>query len=185
MHWLKRDFGLVAVCAVVLAVLSGCTYERVVRDGWGPMRELAGSNSTGTGDRVERRSNRQSGSQEAHEAVGPLDLRQHTGMYTLQIGVYDREYGQGYQRAAEQAVAVLREQQEQAFYYHGPHRSMVTIGLFTDDDFVIQEGRWSYGSSIRALQERFPYNLRNGLTMVEKQGGVTLGEQASCLVRVP
>jgi hypothetical protein len=105
-------------------------------------------------------------------------------MYSLQIGFYDDAFGPDFRQAAEQAAAALHQQGEQAYYYHGPNRSLVTIGLFTENDFVQQGPQRAYGPQIKQLQQRFPYNLANGLTQIQKIDGRTIGEQPSFIVRV-
>lgn len=90
-------------------------------------------------------------------------------LYTLQVGVYSREDGQApsasdlaeFRRAAEQAAIALRREGELAFYYHGPRRSMVTVGLFTREDFDPQTPGIE-SPALRATRQRFPYNLLNG-----------------------
>lgn len=121
----------------------------------------------------------------AMATADPLDLRQHTGMYSLQIGYYDEAFGPEFRQAAEQAAKTLRGQGDPAFYCHGPTRSMVTIGLFTDADFGRDGAVWIYGPAIKALQEKYPYNLGNGRTLIQKVNGQQAGEQQSFLVRVP
>jgi hypothetical protein len=61
---------------------------------------------------------------------------------------------------------------------------MVTIGLFTDADLISDGATQTYGPKIRELQQKFPYNLGNGLTIVQKLAGKTLGQQPSFLVRL-
>lgn len=120
----------------------------------------------------------------SHDPPQPLDLRQHMGMYSLQIGYYDEAFGPKFREAAAEATEALRDQGDQAFYYHGPHRSMVTVGLFTDEDFTHEGYGRVYGPRIRALQEKYPYNLANGRTVVEKVNGQTAAEQPSFLVKI-
>jgi len=136
----------------------------------------------------------------AQGAADALDLRQYPGMYSLQIGYYDEAFGKNFRQAAEQAARALREQSNreqdhrkqndpargnaEAYYYHGQHRSMVTIGLFTDADFEQQGVQRVYGRHIKALQEKYPFNLGNGRTIIQKVGGENAGEQSSFLVRV-
>jgi hypothetical protein len=98
--------------------------------------------------------------------------------YTLQIAVYGLEgaarpkaedMGQ-VRRSAEQAVVDLRRQGEEAFYYHGPNRSMVTLGVFEAEDVDAETGEES--PRIRALRDRYPYNLLNGKGIKEFHKGV-------------
>ena len=118
-----------------------------------------------------------------------LNLRRFSnrGKLTLQVAVYDEAYGADFRNAAEEAAAALREDGDRAFYYHGPHRSMVTVGLFTFDDDFIQEGKQrAYGPGIEELREKYPYNLVNGITVIQRhKDGETIGEQQSLIVRVP
>jgi hypothetical protein len=114
----------------------------------------------------------------------PYDLKRYVGMYTLQIGFYDDAAGPEFRKLAEQAVLVLRDQGEQAYFYHGPHRALICLGLFSDTDFEEVSGTRVYGPRIKSLQERFPYNLANGYTQIERKQGQLLGEQPSFLVRV-
>lgn len=114
----------------------------------------------------------------------PLDLKQYVGYYTLQIGYYDAQFGKDFRQAAEDAARELREEGYEAYYYHGPFRSLVTVGLFTENDFVMKGNTQAYGPRIKTLQDKFPYNLGNGRTLIETVNGKNLGEQPSCLVRV-
>ena len=126
----------------------------------------------------------------------PLDLYQFAGddLMTLQIGYYDEQYGEDFREAAELAAKELREQGDQAFYYHGPNRSLLTVGLFGQEDLVQhttpgQDGRifvqTQYSQRVVELQKKYPHNLGNGLTLLQKQGGKDIGAQLSSLVRVP
>lgn len=118
------------------------------------------------------------------------DLRLYPGFYSLQIAFYDEAFGPNYKQAAEQMVKVLRADGDEAYYYHGPNRSMVTVGIFTDADFADQalaDGRSIkvYGPRIREMQEKYPRNLGNGRTVVEKRPGLPDRDQPSFLVLVP
>lgn len=82
--------------------------------------------------------------------------------YTVQIAVYDTpDRPQEAKRAAEKAAKVLRDAGEKAFYYHGPRRSMVTIGLFTGRDVDEKSGR-PRNPEIARVRKEFPLNLLNG-----------------------
>ena len=91
---------------------------------------------------------------------------------------YFREY-------AEQAVRTLREEGHEAYYYHGPFRSIITIGVFTYDQAFVSAGNVdTYAPHIRDLQKVFPFNLGNGSTINQKENGKDIGEQKSSLIRV-
>lgn len=117
--------------------------------------------------------------------------------YTLQIAVFGREDGapasdadiDQFRKAAEDAAKALRAEGETAFYYHGPNRSMVTIGVFTEDDHHLEQGIAVESARLRALRDRQPRNLLNGRTIIEKvrsaSGGMIDREQKSFLVAIP
>ena len=120
-------------------------------------------------------------------------------IYTLQMGVYTRrdksaskEEMAEFRKTAEKAVSALRREGEQAYYYHGPTGSMVTIGLFGKDDFDPQAPGVE-SAELAALRKRYPFNLFNGQAMIEKVTVTTQsGKQAkvdrkqpSQLVAVP
>jgi hypothetical protein len=105
-----------------------------------------------------------------------LDLRQVRAtygidaLYSLQIAAYgrddrkppkDEKERSEFVRMAEDAAAQLRREGHQAFYFHGPNMSLVTIGVFGPDDYDPQypERR---SSRLRAAQEAHPNNLLNG-----------------------
>ena len=121
-------------------------------------------------------------------------------LYTLQVGVYSREDQKPatpaemaeFRKTAEEAVVQLRREGEQAFYSHGPNRSMVTIGLFGEEDFDATSKFES--PALRALRKRFPYNLQNGMgikqrfTVTDPKTGQQMKKeriQPSGLVQVP
>ncbi len=115
----------------------------------------------------------------------PFDLRQFTGYYSLQVGFYDQAFGKDFRQAAEQAVQVLREDGHDAYYYHGPHRSVIAVGVFSYEQAFVTAGTHdTYAPHIRELQKHFPYNLGNGLTLIQKVAGKNIGEQKSSLIRV-
>ncbi len=125
--------------------------------------------------------------QAAQNAVMPADLAQFAGMagYTLQVAVFDPAGGPRYREAAEAYCRQLREKNEQAYFYHGPNRSMVTIGLFDESDMIQAGALKQYGPRVREVQQRFPHNLVNGSTVVESAGGQMIGDQPSSLVHLP
>lgn len=103
--------------------------------------------------------------------------------YTLQVAVYESEDRREAMRKAEQAAAQLRSEGERAFYYHGSSRSMVTIGVFDDDDFDPETGEMS--PELMSLRERHPYNLLNGMGIKERGPGGRDAMQRSALVQIP
>lgn len=112
-------------------------------------------------------------------------------IYTLQIASYQlgsNNTPMETRQAAEQAVLELRKQGEQAFYYHGPRMSLVTVGLFFDS--VIDTEIQQYVPEVLALQKRFPYNAYNGYQMNRKlklpnSDSKNIGAEPSFLVEVP
>lgn len=118
-------------------------------------------------------------------------------LYTLQIGLYGRidrstpseEELAEYRRAAEDAVRQLRAQGEQAFYYHAPTRSTVTVGVFGEEDHDPRRGASGESARLRATRERFPHNLLNGKGITQKlrdtSGRMVEVMQKSRLVPIP
>jgi len=136
------------------------------------------------------------------EAISELDLRSARAKYgakavfTLQVGVYARpdtsepteaDLAQ-FRKAAEQAAARLRRDGEEAFYYHGPFRSMVTVGIFDYSDSDRGAGK---PESARLLEtrRRHPHNLLNGAPYRAKRSGTSAGKGddyvRSDLVEIP
>ena len=103
--------------------------------------------------------------------------------YTLQVAVYESDNRAEAARLAEEAAATLRRDGERAFYYHGPNRSMVTIGLFTDRDYDPQDGEVS--PKIKELLARHPRHLYNGMGVRERGPDGETRDQPPRLVRVP
>ncbi len=119
-------------------------------------------------------------------------------LYTLQVAVYgraDREMPEPaelaeYRQAAERAVYELRREGEQAFYYHAPVRSMVTIGVLGPEDHdPMVPGIES--QRLRELRLRHPHNLLNGQGIRQRVPGRPANDpdawqlQPSALVGVP
>lgn len=92
---------------------------------------------------------------------------------------------------AEQAAAILRNEGELAFYYHGKTLSMVTIGAWDDTAFGDRADPTDDDPTLLSAKKRFPYNLYNGGGVKVKQGGGGGGSggkamlQRSQLVKVP
>lgn len=121
-------------------------------------------------------------------AVDSLNLNQphYYDMFSLQILVYDSDYGLKFREAAEQAARTLRNDGDESYYYHGPHRSMVLVGLFTYEKAFDSHpgGQDTYSQTVRQLQKKFPYNALNGRTIIEKVKGKSNTIQSSFLVRI-
>lgn len=104
-------------------------------------------------------------------------------VFTLQVAVYesggDRRESM---RAAEEAAYIYRQEGELAFYYHGPTKSMVTIGAFGERDIDVEAGLES--PELTALRLRHPLNLFNGMAINETTSGRTK-RQPSQLVQIP
>jgi len=90
-------------------------------------------------------------------------------IYTLQVASFNEDYEGDRRKAAEQYTAKLRQQGEDAYFYHGPHESLVTIGLFGHAAVkVIQEAGPQRGQTVYhpyitdELQERHPHVRVNG-----------------------
>jgi hypothetical protein len=127
----------------------------------------------------------------AHAQYGP-DVR-----YTLQIAVYGKEDGAPateeemalFRKSAEDAATALRGDGELAFYYHGPNRSMVTVGVFTEEEHHLEQGIAVESARLQLLRDRHPRNLLNGRTIIEKvrsaSGGMVDRDQKSFLVSIP
>lgn len=122
--------------------------------------------------------------------------RRPEALYTLQIGVYGRGDFQKptpeelalFRREAEKAVAQLRAEGDEAYFYHGPHNSSVTIGVFTEDDHDGSTTPPVESARLRTLRERYPNNLLNGEGLMETirtDTGPVKRLQASRLVAVP
>lgn len=103
-------------------------------------------------------------------------------VFTLQVAVYESADRRESMRAAEEAAYIYRQEGELAFYYHGPTRSMVTIGAFGERDIDMEAGLES--PELTALRARRPLNLFNGMAINETASGRTK-RQPSRLVQIP
>ncbi len=117
-------------------------------------------------------------------------------LYTLQVAVYTRDDDKApspkelaeFRKTAEDAASQLRREGEQAFYYHGPNRSMVTVGLFGPSDTdPLKPGMESM--ALREVRDRYKYNLLNGRGIKETRKGADgrgiTSLQPSFLVAIP
>ncbi|MEM1330434.1 MAG: hypothetical protein AAGG07_07730 [Planctomycetota bacterium] len=112
---------------------------------------------------------------DASAATSPMDLRTARdqfgpdALFTLQVAVYGPERGgqlsareqDRVRRSAEQAARSLRSEGETAFFYHGPNRSMVTVGVFGSDDHDPQ-GVMPESAALKDARDRHPHHLVNG-----------------------
>lgn len=114
-------------------------------------------------------------------------------LYTLQVGFYGREDvnvlsaedRKTMQQAAEQAAASLRGEGELAFFYHGKHRSVVTVGVFGPEDFDPLNPN-AESPRLRETRRRHPLNLYNGAGYTGKTPGMREAKLVpSALVAVP
>ncbi len=144
------------------------------------------------------------GATAANDLRGARDEFGKSVRYTLQVGVYEAKDREESKRAAEKAAAALRRAGEPAYYFHGPQRSMVTVGAFTEKEaraFMDRASGQTTGAGAPELWELFrrhPQNLLNGnLSLMEKpigadadakgKKGETKGgkAQSSFLVQIP
>ena len=121
------------------------------------------------------------------EVLHPHDLRalRGRGLYTLQIGYYDPGYGPDFRKAAETAVEVLREAGEDAYYYHGPIRSLVLLNAWTYAEAFTRQGQVDrYSNTVRGVQEVHGYNVPNGRPFTDDDDPAFVATQKSFLVPI-
>jgi hypothetical protein len=102
----------------------------------------------------------------ADAQTAELDLRTagRRGIYSLQIAYFDENFPGGkFRAAAEKAAADLRARGLEGFFYHGPNRSMVTVGVFGQDAVTLAGGAYQFSAPLRALMQRFPHNAANAV----------------------
>ena len=121
-------------------------------------------------------------------STSEMDLKRYRdqGLYSLQVAVFDDTAGPNYQQYAQEAAVNFRKDGDQAYFYHGKFRSMVTIGIFTYDQAWTKRMSVSdmYSPTILNLQKKYPFNLFNGRTIIEKVDGKKVREQPSFLVQI-
>lgn len=132
--------------------------------------------------------------------IGQYDLRRarqqygENALYTLQVGTYGRDDINRateadlveIRKAAEDAVARLRAEGELAYYFHGPNRSMVLVGLFNSDDFDPVNRPGVESPRLKETRKRYPLNLYNGAGYRYKSKGMKEAKlMSSGLVAVP
>lgn len=122
------------------------------------------------------------------ENYDPRDLRSLSGkgLYTLQVGYYDQQYGEDFRKAAEDKVDQLRDQGEDAYYYHGPRRSLILINAWTREEaFLSQPGQMDrYSNAVRAAQKKYPHNIPNGEPFTDEDDPEFVKTQHSFLVPI-
>jgi hypothetical protein len=91
-----------------------------------------------------------------------VDMAGRAVAYSLQVAVFplDDRRPERSRRAAESFAAELRRAGDQAFYYHAPTTSVVTIGLFREDAYDARTRRLS--PQVVSLQRRYRFVLLNG-----------------------
>lgn len=101
-------------------------------------------------------------------------------IYSLQIGAYGRDDRRPpkdekeraeFVRLAEDAAAQLRREGHQAFYFHGPNMSLVTVGVFGPDDYDPRDPE-NRSARLRAAEQAHPHNLLNGKGIKVRMRGV-------------
>jgi hypothetical protein len=119
-----------------------------------------------------------------------LSARQ-LGDATLDIGYYDEEFGPNFREAAEKYVAALRQDSHEAYYYHGPNQSVISIGIFLKSEAdvkVLDPGDVVvYSPAIEAIRSRHVFNVRsaNGRVIRERSRQGVMRDQPSLLVEIP
>ncbi len=120
-------------------------------------------------------------------------------LYTLQVAIYGRgdrsrsspDEVAEFRKAAEQAAVLLRRDGDLAFYYHAAERSMVTVGVFGQDEYDPLHRQGIEGYELMQARERHPLNLLNGKGIRERIPGTkddkrsSFRLQSSMLVAVP
>lgn len=133
------------------------------------------------------------GSRPEYNLLGAKARFGSNALYTLQVAAYGRddlahpteEDLAEARKKAEEAAAILRQEGEAAFYYHGDRLSMVTIGVFDSSDFDPQ-APGVQSARLREARERHPYNLYNGQGIrVRVRGSDKWQMQRSTLVSIP
>ncbi|MCG3138962.1 MAG: hypothetical protein HJJLKODD_02834 [Phycisphaerae bacterium] len=116
-----------------------------------------------------------------------INLRYARGVYTLQVAAFYPERGfTEVQKAAVEYAQALRQEGYEAYYYHGPTQSIVTIGCFGEDAVIDQNGVRRYSAEVTRLQqkEEFRYNYENGQKRSRIIGGQRIAPE-SFLVNIP
>lgn len=128
---------------------------------------------------------------ENRSATGDSDISQYAlenvasqGKYTYQVGMYDEDYGDDFREAAEEAVRVYRDDGWEAYYWHGPVSSIITIGVFSEEARD-PEKKTPEALRVEALAREFPHNLLNGRTIRMTPPGGDPYDAPTFLVSMP
>jgi len=99
---------------------------------------------------------------------------------------YDPKYGEDFRKAAEDKVDQLRDQGEDAYYYHGPRRSLILINAWTREEaFFSRPGQMDrYSNRVRATQDKYPHNIPNGEPFTKEDDPEFVKTQHSFLVPI-
>ncbi len=130
---------------------------------------------------------------EAGSGEDSLDLRSARRVnpearYTLQVGSYEWAAGASQaeidkaRQAAEQAAKTLRKEGTEAYYYHGLRSSLVTAGLFSEED-VDPDDVFSINPELTRLRKQFPHHLVNGQGVRMRRPG--MGDDPNAWPMVP
>jgi hypothetical protein len=128
-----------------------------------------------------------------YDLNGVRRARGKDAIYTLQVAIYTRlntntpkpsELAE-FRKAAEKAVVELRREGDEAFYYHGPRGSTVTVGVFGPRDHdPLKPGQDSF--ALMQTRRKHPLNLVNGAQLLTRSRGQEKARpQPSFLVPIP
>lgn len=131
-------------------------------------------------------------------ATGPAkanDLRtaHPDAVFTLQVSVYDDQYKGNHRTAAEQEAAQLRSRNIEAYFYHGPNDSLVTVHAFgegaykqvTEPNGTIRNELHPYIQQLRAEKD-LTWLRRNGKVFQVTNDRTGAKERVETgLVRIP
>ncbi len=133
------------------------------------------------------------GSIPEYDLNGVKRARGKDALYTLQVAIYTRlntntpkpEELAEFRKAAEKAVVELRRGGDEAFYYHGPRGSTVTVGVFGPlDHDPLKPGSDSF--ALLETRRKHPLNLVNGAQFLTRSRGQEKARpQPSFLVPIP
>lgn len=124
---------------------------------------------------------------ERGEVLDPHDARTHSGKgrFALQVGYFDRSFGTDYRVAAEQTARLLRDQGEEAYYYHGPNRSLILLHAWARREAFVLVGQHDrYSNLVKSVQEQYPHNVPNGKPFTDADDPTFVRSQHSFLVQI-